>query len=178
MRKLVSYDKERLVSEGKQKNTHKWHKYNHLPAPQRDQCPNVLWMMDGYYESGKTISSSFCYPSLTVEHDIAQTGLFHLCNCTPHGWGQLSVCCALQPSGWTGHEEVGWKREPWCCASTAQQQAKGWHVIINTFSPSKQHHTGCYEGNYLHSTDQYRLLGIQTPAEARGRIALFWAAPE
>lgn len=50
---------------------------------------------DDSHGSEKTkSSSSFHYPSLTVEQDNAQSGLFHLCSRTQHQWCQLTICCA------------------------------------------------------------------------------------
>lgn len=133
LRKLVSHDKDRLVSEGKEKTpqTQSFTNPANRPVP---KCS----LDDGYPGSEKTkSSSSFCYPSLTVEHGTAQSGLFHLCNQTQHHWCQLAVCCAPatqlldRAMLWTGQncEECGKKRNPWCCANTAQQQAKCWHVL-------------------------------------------------
>lgn len=90
----MSHDKDRSVSEGEGKNpqvtqTQSFTSSRNRPVPKH-------FLDDGYPGSGKTkSSSSFCYPSLTVEYDVAQWTVPFvqldsisvvsrlLCSCTP-----------------------------------------------------------------------------------------------
>ena len=75
-------------------------------------------------------------------------------------WGRLSWPRPLPAScPPPGYWLFGKERQPWCCASTGQQQPKVW-CVINTIlatDAKTRHHAGCCEGSELHpSQTQYR----------------------
>lgn len=163
------------------------HKHNHSPTPQTDQCPKVLWMMTPMEVKRQNPPPPSTIPVLplsrtmhNLDYSICAVGL------STSGVNSQSAVL-LQPSCWTG-QCYGDRTKLWgewekedalvlCkhCSATGKILACYQHW----FSPSKQHQTGCCEWSYLHpSQTQYRSLGIQKPAEAGVRIALFWVAPE
>lgn len=123
MRKPVSHDKDRSVSEGKGKKTtsdtnttiHQLQKQTSaqtfsgwwLPWKWKDKILLLLLLSQSYcWVWHCTMDCSICAIRLNIS-------------------GVKSIVL-LHPSYWTGS---GKKRKPWSCASTAQQQAEGWHVI-------------------------------------------------